>query len=180
MAATVALTAEYARDCFDYAPETGKVTWRRRPREHFKRNRAYLMWNTRFALQEAGWLQPDGYINVGVNRAKHKLHRVVWLMMKGEWPKDQIDHINHIRTDNRWANLRETTNLENGRNQGKPVNNTSGVTGVSWHKQRKKWTAYINVNGHKYHLGIFTNIQDASNAVASAYKTNDFHANHGV
>jgi hypothetical protein len=101
-------------------------------------------------------------------------------MTKGVWPKDQLDHINHTRIDNRWANLREVTNLENGRNQGRRITNTSGITGVYWSKQNKKWMAYINVNGRMCSLGFFPNIQDAANAVASAYKTNDFHANHGV
>ena len=180
MAATVALTAEYARECFDYDPETGKVTWRRRPREHFKTDDACKLWNARFSGQEVCGLNSSGYIRVSVNGIKHYLHRVIWLMTKGVWPKDQLDHINHTRIDNRWANLREVTNLENGRNQGRRITNTSGITGVYWSKQNKKWMAYINVNGRMYSIGFFPNIQDAANAVSSAYKTNDFHANHGV
>jgi hypothetical protein len=180
MAATVALTAEYARECFDYDPETGKVTWRRRPREHFKTKRSYSTWNSRFAGQEVNSVHSAGYIRVSVNTTYYLLHRIIWLMTKCEWPTDEIDHINHDRNDNRLENLREVTRLINSRNCSKKVNNTSGITGVSWCKPRKKWKAAIKVNGCKYEIGFFSNIQDAANTVASAYRTNDFHANHGT
>lgn len=180
MAATVALTAEYARECFDYDHETGKVTWRSRPREHFKTKRVYSTWNARFAGKEVCSWHSAGYFRVGINGTDYLVHRVIWLLVKGSWPTYEIDHINHDRTDNRWSNFREVTRLINGRNLSKKVNNTSGITGVSWCKPRKKWKAAIRVNGCKYEIGFFPNIQDAANAVASAYKTNDFHANHGV
>lgn len=40
-------------------------------------------------------------------------------------------------------------------------NNTSGHPGVSWHKARRRWVAFIKVNGHTLHLGTFTEIDKA-------------------
>ena len=44
------------------------------------------------------------------------LHHAVWAVYKGCWPKQQIDHINGIKQDNRIENLREVSGSENMRN----------------------------------------------------------------
>ena len=41
-------------------------------------------------------------------------------------------------------------------------NNTSGVRGVSWHKSRNKWVVHIHHQGKEIHLGIFTNLEQAT------------------
>jgi len=43
-------------------------------------------------------------------------------------------------------------------------NNTSSVTGVSWHKASKKWIACISKEGVKTTLGYFLKKEDAVNA----------------
>jgi len=105
------------------------------------------------------------------------MHRLAWLYMTGEWPENQIDHINHIGTDNRWVNLRDTD--ENPMNRGMQGNNTSGFTGVSWHKYGKKWQAEMQVGGEHIHIGYFTNKQQAIDARKSANIEYGFHENHG-
>ena len=45
-----------------------------------------------------------------------------------------------------------------------PTNNTSGVKGVSWNKQKQKWEAYINFKGKKYRLGFYKELSDAAAA----------------
>jgi hypothetical protein len=52
--------------------------------------------------------------------------------------------------------LREVTNQENSINTGLRCVNKSGFAGVSWHKQRGKWRAYITENGRQKSLGLFT------------------------
>lgn len=71
------------------------------------------------------------------------------------------DHINRNRLDNRRLNLRKATFTTNAINKNKQSNNASGVTGVSWHKTAKKWTASIWVNKKQIYLGLFNNIQAA-------------------
>lgn len=77
---------------------------------------------------------------------------------------NQVDHIAHNKYDNRKIMLRPATNAENARNQGIQSNNTSGVTGVSWHKKISRWIAYICIDGERLCLGSYQNKTDAINA----------------
>lgn len=76
-----------------------------------------------------------------------------------------IKRVDHIKTenkfDNRKSNLREVTVSQNGMNSKLNKNNTSGVTGVSWNKQKNKWNAYIMIDRKKYNLGYFDVFVDA-------------------
>jgi hypothetical protein len=99
--------------------------------------------------------------------------------MMGRFPEDQIDHINHDKADNRWINLMIVSCRDNSRNFPKYKNNTSGSTGISWHKRDKKWTASIYVDGRKVHLGAYKNKKDAIYARAAADVKYGFHLNHG-
>lgn len=59
------------------------------------------------------------------------------------------------------SNLRFCTSSQNGFNRKKQKNNSSGVKGVSYSKQKKKWRARINVNRKEIHLGFFDNLIDS-------------------
>lgn len=65
------------------------------------------------------------------------------------------DHINMNKLDNRRANLRVCTKAENMRNKLKTKSNISGYKGVSWVKERKKWTAHIMKDYKGFNLGYF-------------------------
>jgi hypothetical protein len=92
------------------------------------------------------------------------IHRVIFAMTNDYWP-ETVHHINCDRLDNRPSNLRAATRAENMRNCRRQSNNTSGVKGVTWNKQGQKWVALCRVNGKRYHLGRFTEIQDAASAL---------------
>lgn len=109
----------------------------------------------------AGRKKHNGYIEISINNKRYYAHRLAWLIYYGFWPECQIDHINGVRDDNRICNLRIATNMQNQYNAKKPKNNTSGVKGVYWQKQVKKWQAYCDVNGKRYHLGLFSDIERA-------------------
>lgn len=68
------------------------------------------------------------------------------------------DHINHNRLDNQRCNLRTATRSQNIQNSSKRVNTSSNFKGVSWHKNIKKWQAYIG----KISLGYYENPIDAA------------------
>jgi hypothetical protein len=106
-------------------------------------------------------------------------HRVAWALHTGAWPKGEIDHINGDKADNRIANLREVTKVENSRNMPLPANNTSGHIGVAWSKSDKRWTAYIKVGGRRRYLGNFLEKDDAIAARKAAEVRFGFHPNHG-
>jgi len=122
----------------------------------------------------------DGYYQLRINYKMYTQHRLVWLYVFGVFPNGDIDHINHIRTDNRIINLRSVDKATNNKNLSKRADNKSGVTGVWWHKINKRWCAEIKVDGKKKSLGCFAEIEDAANARELAIKKYNFHENHGV
>lgn len=75
-----------------------------------------------------------------------------------------VDHINHRKYDNRKFNLRTASRSQNNMNVGLKSNNTSGVTGVRWNKNRNKWESYIVINKKYIYLGLFKEFEDAVKA----------------
>lgn len=100
----------------------------------------------------------------GLKRRLICMHR---LIMNAP-PHMLVDHINADSLDNRRSNLRLATNTENTRNQRRSIRNTSGLKGVSWHKNNRKWGASIKVNGRKKYLGSFDRPEDAHRAYREA------------
>ena len=162
------LTCDRVREILDYTPSSGNLVW--------KINRG----NGTKKGDVAGHKNKLGYIEIRVDEILYLAHRVCFLHFYGRWPKDQIDHINHVRHDNRIENLREATNVINHRNRPKQNNNTSGVVGVSYDKEREKWAAFINVNNKKINLGRFVDKFDAICKRKSAETRYEFHQNHGA
>ena len=165
----------------DYDPDTGILTWRPKDESKFDCKR----WNTRYAGKEAGCLDiSNGYKNIMLKseifRRRFKYHRVAWLVFYGEWPSKQVDHINHIRSDNRICNLRDVTHQQNCRNRGMNSNNTSGVMGVCWHREVGKWVAQSACKGEKIFVGSYASKEDAAEAICNYYESNGFHPNHGA
>ena len=74
------------------------------------------------------------------------------------------DHIDHNELNNLRANLRPATQAENAKNRKLSINNTSGVTGVCWHKRKQLWQARIYVDKQRKTLGYFENKEDAIRA----------------
>ena len=120
-----------------------------------------------------------GYSRIMLDGELYYAHRLAWLFVNGKMPKEEIDHINKQRHDNSINNLREVSNGENLRNQSMQKRNTSGVTGVRWESNRKKWLAQIGVNGSTIKLGRFKQLSDAKKAREDAELKYNFHPNHG-
>jgi len=109
-----------------------------------------------------------GYLQIRVDRHVYVAHRLAWLYITGEWPKDQIDHVNGVRDDNRIDNLRAATNSENQCNTPSYKNSSTGAKGVCMHKRVGLYQAHIQVNKKKMHLGYFADIESASAAYVMA------------
>jgi hypothetical protein len=106
----------------------------------------------------------DGYYQVCVQAKVYLAHRLAWFYVHGVWPKEEIDHKNRDPSDNRIANLREATSLQNKYNGKKRSNNTSGFIGVCYYKAYDKWTAAHTTNGVSVFLGYFDTAEEASAA----------------
>ena len=93
------------------------------------------------------------YFAIKFKRRTIYLHRLAFLLMTGKWPSKLVDHIDGIKLNNKWCNLRLASMAQNKANEGLRVSNTSGLKGVSWHKKAEKWRAYVGSHGR--HLGLF-------------------------
>jgi hypothetical protein len=106
--------------------------------------------------QETGTINLHGYFYM---RFRHKIyanHRIIYFLNTGIDPEEkQVDHIDGDRLNNKISNLRLATRKQNQDNRKKSRNNTSGVTGVYWHKRKNKYTSSIICNGKLLDLGAF-------------------------
>ena len=98
-----------------------------------------------------------GYVIKGTRKEKTSLHR---FLMGSPLNKD-VDHINHDRIDNRRKNLRICTRSQNQANKNHAAGR-SGLKGVIWITQKKKWVARVKKEGKVYHAGFFNDKIEAA------------------
>lgn len=155
------LTIDRLRSLLAYNSESGELVWA-------------IQKGHKKAGARAGWMRHDGYIQIGIDGVLYYAHQLAVFYVTGKFPIDQVDHINGDARDNRISNLRECSNAENCQNLGIRKANTSGATGVTWDKARKKWRAQIRIDGKVTGLGRFETIEEAKlvhqEAKAAAHK----------
>lgn len=135
------------RRVFSYDPETGV----------FMRLVARGRWRPGRADRPVS----NGYRALKVNGYRLLGHRVAWVFMNGERPPKEIDHINGIRSDNRWVNLRAADRFLNMQNlRAANSNNKSGFLGVTSEKSGR-FRAAIIANGVTFKLGRFNTPEEA-------------------
>ena len=139
----------------DYDPSTGVFVWKGRAGRAARQGRP------------AGYVTKRGYRYIAVLGKQYGMHRLAWLIMTGEWP-GEIDHINGIKDDNRFANLRVATRSQNLANTSKPITNTSGLKGATYYKSRGVWYSQIRVNGERIFLGYHPTKEAAHEAYRAA------------
>lgn len=154
------LTAKRLRELLSYNQRTGVFRWR----------------ETRGPVNAgdiAGTPTAKNYIRIFVDYRAHLAQRLVWLWMKGK-PGDtlaivpaSVDHENTIRNDNRWRNLRASTQSQNLHNSKVTARN---VSGFKWVRTRRYQSGAIryqaDVGG--YVLGCFST-PEAAHAAAKTY-----------
>ena len=150
------LTQDDLKRLFHYDQETGLFT-------------RLVNSGTRWKIgQIVGCLDPiSGYLTVGVGNKTYRLHRLAFLYVTGKWPEHDVDHIDGIGSNNKWANLREATELQNMQNYKKAnKNNKSKFLGVS--TQRYGFQAVIYKNRKRIYLGLFKTPELAHTAYLEA------------
>ncbi|QAU04440.1 HNH homing endonuclease [Escherichia phage vB_EcoS_IME542] len=122
----------------------------------------------------------NGYVRLRYDGREHKVHRIILDIVNGKIPSGLfVDHINHIRNDNRIENLRLVNRQGNAMNQSLRKTNKTGVLGVSWVPRLSKYVARMGVDGYEYHIGCFDSIEEAARARKSEEVKLGFHRNHG-
>ncbi len=137
---------EELNDLFTYNPETGLLTTKVRLAQRVPANTV------------VGSLNSSGYLKVTYKGSSYTIHRLIWKMVTGEEP-EVVDHINWIRSDNRWGNLRALTYSNN-----------------NFH--RKHLRKYTRIKGGKLRVtlrgkdvGYFETWEEADAAFKAARKT---------
>lgn len=162
------MTQKLLKEILHYNPNTGLFTWKINANN-----------NGATTGTTAGYINDSGYILICYKRNKHRLHRLAWLYMHGEHPQGEIDHVNHIRDDNRIENLRVVNKYEQAKNTTLRKDNPSGIVGVKYRDDRCKWEARITVNKNRINLGHYKTKIEAMMARKLAEEFYGFHNNHG-
>jgi len=139
-----------------YDPETGIFRW------------ANPLRCKSWVGKEVGSWDLYGYKTLRIYKRSYKLHRLAWLYMTGEWPAGDIDHINGVRHDNRWANLRDVSrksNLENSNRAGS--HKVSDLPRGVAQAREGRYSAHISHFNKTIYLGVFYTPEEAG----AAYKT---------
>ena len=162
------ITFEKAKELFVYDRETGIIKWRKRTRG-------------RRANPVVGSSESNGYIRIKFEGKKYLAHRIAMLLAYGFYGDGlEIDHINHVRDDNRLVNLRFVTRSDNNRNKSRSSKNASGATGVFYCKDARKYRAQITVDRVITHLGYFDTLEEAAEVRKAADIKYNFNVGHGA
>lgn len=153
---TTLLTAERVREVLSYDPDTGVFTWRK------KVNRKVVIGAV------AGWITHLGYRRISIDNKGYGANRLAWLYMTGEMPVHEIDHINGIRDDDAFANLRDVTHRVNLQNQRRPTANNKGTGVLGVHRHGRMYRAQIKLNGATVRLGSFHTMEAAKASYLAA------------
>ena len=152
------MTQEELKRLLSYNEKSGVFTWN-------------IARGNRSAGSIAGNVTWSGYVEIKINKKVHYAHRLAWLYMTGNYPKQHTDHVDGNRSNNEFSNLREATNGENSQNiRVVTKKNTSGFLGVQ--RSLKKWKATISVNKRKIHIGTFDSPEGAYAAYVEAKRKN--------
>lgn len=161
------LTQVELKDLLHYDPDTGEFYWLKK-----------VLKDT-VKIKRAGSKYKSGYRFIKIGKKYYPEHRLVWLYVYGNFPDKDIDHINHIKDDNRLCNLREVTHAQNMKNLPLAKNNSSGVSGIYWCKTKGKYISQIKLNGKRIYQRSFHDINEAISQRKAKLLELGFHPNHG-
>lgn len=143
------LTQERLKELLNYDPKTGMFTWE-------------CSVGCAKKDDSAGNTGNHGYIRIRLDGVEYLAHRLVFLYTLGYLPEHGVDHINRVKTDNFFKNLREVSQTCNMRNTGNPINNNSGIKGVTLCRKSRKWKSQIFI---KYKCITLGRVEDFTEAV---------------
>lgn len=119
-----------------YAPNTGVFTWKV---PHGKMKPGTV----------AGYINNLGYRIIMLYGHNYRAGRLAWLYIHGYLP-NIIDHTKHWEKSNDSINNLELSSYQdNAKNMPKRSDNTSGITGITWDKARKKWAVQFRSGSTK-------------------------------
>ena len=142
------LSHEYLLEILEYFPDRGKFVWKVNPR------------NRICVGKEAGSKKKsDNRYYIMINKTSYLRSRLAWFYTHGVWPKNDIDHRNRIKDDDKIENLREATRQENTWNRVYK-NKKHNLPRCILMNGKKFQVRVIHETKDKY-LGLFANLDEA-------------------
>lgn len=152
---SIPITGQTFERILDYCPETGIF----RRKMHGR------------AGKIAGQISTCGYRQISVRwegkRLQLAAHRVAWMWMHGRWPKEEIDHINGDKRDNRIDNLRELTRGQNQTAGPQHHDSTQPYKGV-FLLPSGRWRSWTMKDYKRIHIGVYDTAEEAHAAYVVA------------
>lgn len=118
------LTADRLKEVLSYDKNTGEFFWIKSLSHRINIG------------EKAGTYRNNGYTKISLDGKPYFCHRLAWLYVYGNWPKENIDHINNIKDDNRIENLREASQSQNNMNRASYGTKVCVAKGVYKYKGR--------------------------------------------
>lgn len=165
------LTYEQAHELFRYDRRTGKLYYRVSLNSRARQGAEVGSLFTR--RKGKGF-----YRQCQIFREHYFVHRVIWLMIYGRWPRHELDHEDHDGLNNRRGNLKDASRRSNSMNVPLRSNNSSGCNGVF--KHAGKWRVQIGGADTNRYKGTFSSKCDAVRVALLEQKKLGFHLNHGA
>lgn len=164
--------AALLREYLNYDPETGELTWKKRP------PRSNIEPGTLVGRRA----NSKGYYQIIFRGKEYRQHRIIWKMVTGEDPGAfLLDHKDGNFLNNRWSNLRLATPLQNAANSRHPAGR-SGLKNVLLRRRGGVWRVRMTYKGKRVNLGSYRCKAKAEDMARFArelfygdYATEEFH-----
>lgn len=141
MVRKVKVSIKLLRDLLSYDPDTGEFVWLKIKNHQSKDGKP-------------GRVNGHGYREIRVQGNLYKASQLAWALHFGRWPKNDVDHKNRIRGDDRIKNLRSATKGQNALNKKPRTVTTSKFKGVSMDRTGR-YCSRITIKGRQIWLGYF-------------------------
>jgi hypothetical protein len=130
----------------------------------FKERKDSPSFNSRFGNKIAGSTTDAGYIVISLKGKAYLAHRLAHAFMTGDFPENGllIDHKNHMRSDNKWVNLRKCNHSQNACSTFSKGRGRSYFKGVSRCKVTGLWLSRVTKDNKIHFLGRFKSALDAA------------------
>ncbi len=159
------ITQDLLQECFLYSPSTGE--FKRRKRAGSRGPAGAVM----------RYVDSWGYVRFQLRGVPVKAHRMAFLYMLGEIPSE-VDHINGVRHDNRWINLRPANRTVNARNSARRSDSTVELVGVLKRKDCASWSVMLSTDKGRITKCV-SDFFEAACLRKSWEAAHGYHPNHG-
>ncbi len=141
------LTSERLRSILEYDPVTGVFI------------RIAKTGRNTVIGRPVGSLDRYGYLQCSIDNRKYKMHRLVFLLADGEFPAEEVDHIDGNPANNAQKNLRKVSRVQNMQNMSLRNESKTSVKNVYFDKRCNKYAVRIRVKGSRRSFGLFEDLE---------------------